>query len=51
MAETGGRYRGLVKEIRGVKVSDELVLKLSPEPSAKRQEPVLSGIEVQAEGW
>jgi hypothetical protein len=51
VAEAGGRYRGLIKEVRGVKVSDELTLKLSPSSSALRKEAILSGIEIQAEGW
>jgi hypothetical protein len=51
VAEAGGRQRALVKEVRGVKVADELVIKFSPAPSAVRKESVLSGIEIQAEGW
>jgi outer membrane protein assembly factor BamB len=48
--EAGGPARGLVKEFKGVKVSRDLTLTLTPaDPSGAR--PVLSGVEVVAEGW
>ena len=49
--EAGGRNRSLVKEIAGVEVSDELVIELTPDARRKMQATLLSGIEIQAEGW
>lgn len=49
--EAGGRNRSLVKELPGVEVADELYVQLTSHPSAKLQLPVLSGVEIQAEGW
>jgi outer membrane protein assembly factor BamB len=49
--EAGQRNQSLVKEFAGVSVSDDLVIELSPYPGAKVRAAVLSGIEVQAEGW
>jgi outer membrane protein assembly factor BamB len=49
--EAGGRNRSLVKQIKGVAVAGELVVELTPEPSAKNGSTLLSGIEVHAEGW
>jgi len=47
----GGRNRSLVKEIRGVEVKDRLVIDLAADPASKQQATVLSGVEIQAEGW
>ena len=49
--ESGGQNRSLVKEIAGVEVSDRLVIQLAPDKNAKEQAAVLSGLEIQAEGW
>jgi hypothetical protein len=49
LKEAGGRNRGVVKEFKGVRVTKELVVTLSPRLTAKVQAPLLSGIEVVAE--
>jgi hypothetical protein len=49
--EAGGRNRSLVKEIKGVEASDRLVIELAATDDAKVRETLLSGIELQAEGW
>jgi outer membrane protein assembly factor BamB len=49
--EAGGRHRGLVKEFRGVLVDDDLLIELIADSDAKLQASVLSGIEIQSEGW
>ncbi len=48
--EAGGPGRGLVKEFKGIRVGQDLDLSLIP---ARRDgpPPILSGIEVVAEGW
>jgi outer membrane protein assembly factor BamB len=46
-AEAKGPGRPLVREVRGVLVRRDLVIRLSPVAG----EPVLSGVEVLAEGW
>jgi outer membrane protein assembly factor BamB len=48
--EAGGRNHGLVKEIKGVSVGEELVIGLSPAAGSTKP-TLLSGIEIQAEGW
>jgi len=48
--EAGGSGRGLVKELKGVKVGRDLTVKLVPADPVGPL-PVLSGIEVVAEGW
>jgi hypothetical protein len=45
--EAGGPNRALVREIQGIKVGKELNLTFS----AARGVPVLSGVELLAEGW
>jgi hypothetical protein len=50
-AEAGGSNCGLVKEFRGIAVKGELIVKLNPIDKKTSLEPVLSGVEVQAEGW
>ncbi len=49
--EAGGQFISLVKEIRGVEVADELTIEFSPAATSKALASVLSGIEIQAEGW
>jgi hypothetical protein len=49
--EAGGRNRSLVKELSSVEVKDRLVIELTPEATAKLPAALLSGVEVQAEGW
>lgn len=49
--ESGGRNRSLVKEFAGIGVAQDLVIQLVPDPTAKEQASVLSGIEIQAQGW
>ena len=46
--EAGGPFRGVVCEFNGHKVADELVLKFSAAPSAKKK-PLLCGIELVIE--
>lgn len=48
--EADGRGRGLVKELKGVKVGRDLVVTLTPTDPVGAL-PALSGIEVVAEGW
>lgn len=48
--EAGGPGRGLVKELKGVKVGRDLTVRLTPTDPVGAL-PVLSGIEVAAEGW
>ncbi len=48
--EAGGPGRGLVKELKGVKVGRDLVVTLTPTDPVGAL-PVLSGVEVVAEGW
>jgi len=49
--EAGGQNRSLVKELRGIEVTDKLVVDLTPDASAQIKASVLSGVEIQAEGW
>jgi outer membrane protein assembly factor BamB len=49
--QAGGRNRSLVKDIGVVEVTDRLVIEFTPEAGAKVQAALLSGIEIQAEGW
>jgi outer membrane protein assembly factor BamB len=51
VAQAGGRNHGLVKEIAGVQAGEDLLIELISDPQAKHREAVLSGIEIQAEGW
>jgi hypothetical protein len=48
--ETGGSYRGLIKEVRGVLVTGELDVRFAQAPGSQRR-PLICGIEVVAEGW
>lgn len=47
-AEAGGVRHGIVKEIKEVEVSKDLVIELSPTSSSEDQNPVLCGIEIVA---
>jgi outer membrane protein assembly factor BamB len=47
--EVGGSKRSLVKEFKGIRVSGDLNVTLSPTAAAKIAEPVLCGVEVIAE--
>ena len=47
----GGRNRGVVKEFPGIKVGDALVIRFELDPKARIQAALLSGVEIQAEGW
>ncbi|NUQ62281.1 MAG: PQQ-binding-like beta-propeller repeat protein [Pirellulales bacterium] len=49
IAKEAGRMTTLVKQFRGIKVTEELDLELNPSDGAAVAEPVLSGIEVVAE--
>ncbi len=49
--ESEGRNRALVKEFAGVQVGDNLVIELIPNPTSKHHATILSGVEIQAEGW
>jgi outer membrane protein assembly factor BamB len=49
--EADGRLRLLVKEFRGVEVGDDLTIQLVPHAATKNPAPILSGVEVHAEGW
>lgn len=48
--EAGGRNRGLVKQLSGVQIGDELVIELKP-TSSKLRAAILCGVEIQSEGW
>jgi len=48
-AEAGGPRRPLVKEFRGIEVSDDLIVELTPAANASRPETVLCGVELVAE--
>ena len=47
----GGADRTAVVELRGIKVKETLTLEMTPLPSSKLAEPVISGVEIRAEGW
>jgi outer membrane protein assembly factor BamB len=49
--EAGGPARALVKEFKGIKVTTELTVTLTPAGCCPDSEPVLCGIEIVAEGW
>ena len=49
--EAGGSNRALVKEFSGIEVKDRLVVELTPDAAKAIPSAVLSGIEIQAEGW
>jgi hypothetical protein len=48
--EADGPNRSVVKEFKGIKVRDDLILTLTPMTTAQA-DPVLCGIEIIAEGW
>ena len=49
--EAGGPGRAVVREFKGVRVGRELTVTLTPDADAAVPVPVLSGVEVLAEGW
>jgi outer membrane protein assembly factor BamB len=49
--EAGGPNRSLVKDLPGIEAADRLVIELAPDASSTVRASVLSGIEIQAEGW
>jgi outer membrane protein assembly factor BamB len=49
--EAGGRNRSLVKEVAHVDVDQDLVIELVPGKETPERGTLLSGVEVQAEGW
>ena len=49
--EAGGPRRGIVKEIKGVQAAGELSLAMANSGSSETFGPVLSGVEILAEGW
>jgi len=49
--EAGGPRRALVREFPGIRVGADLVITLTPSPSAANPRPILCGIEAVAEGW
>lgn len=51
LKESGGRYHTLVKDFSGIQVGDELTIGLTPDSESKQPASILSGIEIQAEGW
>jgi outer membrane protein assembly factor BamB len=48
--EADGPNRSVVKEFKGIKVRDDLILTLTPMTTAQA-DPVICGIEIIAEGW
>jgi len=48
--EADGPNRSVVKEFKGIKVRDDLILTLTPMTTAQAY-PVICGIEIIAEGW
>ena len=49
--EAGGQRRVIVKEFRGIRVTQELKVTLTPSACAPDSVPVLCGIEIVAEGY
>jgi hypothetical protein len=49
--EAGGPRRGIVKEIKGVQAAGEISLAMANSGSSETFGPVLSGVEILAEGW
>ena len=49
--DAGGRNRGMVKEFPGIDVGDALVIRFKLDPQTRIQAALLSGVEVQSEGW
>ncbi|MCE9532928.1 MAG: malectin, partial [Planctomycetes bacterium] len=47
--EAGAAHRGVIREFKGVMVTDEIKVLLKP--TANSKPPLLSGIEIVAEGW
>jgi outer membrane protein assembly factor BamB len=49
--EAGGPNRSLVKEIKGVKMTRDLILTFTPSGNATVKVPLICGLEMIAEGW
>lgn len=49
--EAGTSNRGIVKEFKGVRVNGQLKVQLGKANPNSEEEPVLSGVEIEAEGW
>jgi hypothetical protein len=49
--EAGGPRRKVVREFHGVRVRRDLTVTLTPADCAGAAVPVLSGVEVHADGW
>jgi hypothetical protein len=49
--EAGRPNRGVVREFAGIQVTDKLILTFSNSSPSQGLPPILSGIEIQAEGW
>lgn len=47
----GGKFRGLIKEFKGIQIEEELLVELAPLSDAKVQATILCGVEILAEGW
>jgi outer membrane protein assembly factor BamB len=47
--ETGGRYNPIVKEFKGIKVSDDLIVEFTPSNSDKSYTPLICGMEIRNE--
>jgi len=48
---SGGRNRAWVQKVDGVEVERDLLIELSASAGSKNPSPVLSGVEIIAEGW
>lgn len=51
LKESGAPMTALVKEVRGIEVSDKLRIDLDPENGTTAVRPILCGVEILAEGW
>ena len=49
--ETGKPLRSVVKEFKGVAVTKGLTIRLTPVDDSRVRAPVLSSVEIVAEGW
>ena len=49
--ETGGPWRALAKELRGIELRGDLTVTLTPSKAVSGRPLALSDFEVQAEGW
>ncbi len=51
LTSAAGRNRSIVREFKGIEAADKLTIDLAPTAATKVRQPVLCGIEIQAEGW